>query len=69
MGKIDEQTLIRKPETVEMWLELTGKKLFWWEPLGDSGSFAICDSDAIEYIVRQSNGDIESRQISRQELQ
>ena len=64
MNKSKEQASVRRPETIELWVQLTGKKLFWWEPLGDSGSFVVCDSEETEYIVRQNNGDIEFRQIS-----
>ncbi len=67
MNKSKEQASVRRPETIELWVQLTGKKLFWWEPLGDSGSFVVCDSEATEYIVRQNDGEIEFRQISRQE--
>ena len=65
MNKSKEQTSTRRPETIELWLELTGKKLFWWEPLGNSGSFVVCDTDATEYVVRQNKGDVEFRQISK----
>ena len=65
MNKSKEQASVRRPETIELWVQLTGKKLFWWEPLGDSGSFVVCDSEATEYIVRQNNGDIQFRQISK----
>ena len=65
MNKSKKRASVRRPETIELWVQLTGKKLFWWEPLGDSDSFVVCDSEATEYIVRQNDGDIEFRQISK----
>jgi len=65
MKKSKEQPSIRRPETVELWVKLTGKKLFWWEPIANANSFVVCDTNATEYIVRQNAGDIEFRQISR----
>lgn len=65
MEKSKKQSSVRRPEAVELWVQLTGKKLFWWEPIANTNSFIVCDMDATEYVLRQNNGDIEYRQISK----
>ena len=65
MNKSKEQASVRRPETIELWVQLTGKKLFWWEPIANTNSFIVCDMEATEYVLRQNNGDIEYRQISK----
>ncbi len=58
---------VRRPETIELWIELTGKKLFWWEPVSSETeriiSYVVCDDLGTEHLVRQNGTAIESIEI------
>ena len=56
---------MRKPETIQLWVKLTGKTIFWWEPIGNGHAFVVCDSEGIEHLVRQNGSDIQTQPLAK----
>ncbi len=57
---------MRKPETIELWAKLTGKSIFWWEPVyPDNQVFVVCDTQGTEHLVRQNGSDIQTQALAR----
>jgi hypothetical protein len=51
--------MTRRPEAIELFIEQSGKKLFWWEPVYDSKSmFRVEDQDGKKWFVMGDKGDI-----------
>ncbi len=50
-----------RPAAIEMWLELSGLKLFSWEPAGTAFK---CETKCEQvWLVRQDRGDIEATRL------
>jgi hypothetical protein len=47
-----------------MWLQLSGEKLEWWEPLG-ADSYRLGIKSGTEWIVVNYKGIIEARRVTR----
>lgn len=58
------EDMIKRPETIELWLQMTGNKLFWWEPFGVAG-FKVCTVDDDKYILFQNGSEVTSRRCGK----
>ena len=47
-----------KPETIRLFLELTGSKLFWWEPVDGTDMYLVELTDGTQHWVRNDSGNI-----------
>lgn len=56
--------MMKRPETIELWLEMTGNKLFWWEPFGVAG-FKVCTTGDDVYILFQNGPEVTSRRCGK----
>jgi hypothetical protein len=46
------------PETIRLFLELTGQKLFFWEPVDGSNLFLVELTDGTQHWVVNNRGEI-----------
>lgn len=50
---------MRRPEAVELFIEMSGKNIVWWEPVYESKSmFLVRCSEGKEWFVLGDRGDI-----------
>ncbi len=48
-----------KPETIRLFIELTGSKLVWWEPVGDKpGLYLVALTDGTQQFIIHNGGEI-----------
>ena len=52
------------PHTINLWVELTGKSIFWWEPVDEKNLiFKVCTHEDDKFLVRQVGSEIHSTEI------
>ena len=49
---------MKQPETIALWKEMTGRNIFWWEPVGDAGMFRVEDTDGKQWFIMHDKHDI-----------
>ena len=49
---------MKQPETIRLWKEVSGRNLFWWEPVGDAGMYRVEDTDGKQWFVMGNKQDV-----------